>query len=126
MSAALDTTAAVARAQSAFANAGAAMASLAQTVVDAHRESEREMAGRLRDLERRERDLERQQADAEKRIADVERREAALISDDPHTDALRKAYRRGYETGFQRGRSGRPADVERALQDKRNALRVVA
>lgn len=123
---ALDTTAAIARAQAALSNAGAAVASLAQTVVDAHREADREAVTRIKDVERRERDVERQGDDLDRRIADVERRERALISEDPHKDVLRKAYRRGYETGFQRGRSGRPADVERALNDKRNSLRVVA
>lgn len=92
------------------------MAALAQTVVEAHRA-----------LERQQREAERRLANADARMRAAEDRAAELEAEHaPGIDALRDAYRRGYRAGYYRGRSGRSEDVEAALADPRNQLRVVS
>jgi len=110
----IQTTAALARAQAALSHAGAAVASLAGEVLEA-----------VKAAERREREADRRIADADARIAAAEQRVAELEEHlSPGEQVLRETYRRGYSTGYQRGRTGRPADVERALADPRNVTRL--
>ena len=121
------TTAALARAQDALANAGAATAALARVVLDEQKAAARDLQAALRDAERRAREADRRAKDADAALARVEQREAKLQRrDSPGAEELRAAYRRGYSTGYAKGRSGRPADVERALDDPRSVLRAVS
>lgn len=122
----LDTTAALARAQAALANASAAVATLAQTVVDLHREHERAVAAQQKTFERRDRELDRLENDVRRRLASIEQREQEAAQLTPAKADLRRSYRRGYETGYGRGRAGRPSDVEGALEHGHNALRLAS
>ena len=92
------------------------------------------MATALLRMEQRAAEAEERAKRSERVMRDLERRLAAVREERDHalkgrkrapgagTVAERKAYRRGYSTGYMRGRTGKAADVDGALSDPRNSL----